>query len=130
MSISRKFAASQVARLAGTEYFGALSDEAVLELQRALSTAPNEAIAVVVINDWLTANTERPTPADLYRLIRHHGPKPEYWSREYPEPEPLSDEEREEIAALQRKIDEMGRRGKPLDFAITEAKKLRQERAG
>jgi hypothetical protein len=34
-----------------------------------------------------------------------------------------------EIAALQRKIDEMGRRGKPLDFAITEAKKLRQERS-
>ena len=107
MSISRKFAVSQVQRLAGTEYFGALSDEAVIELQRALSTSPNEAIAVVVINDWLQGNTERPTPADLYRLIRHHGPKPEYWSREYPEPEPLSDEEREEIAALQRKINAM-----------------------
>jgi len=126
MSISRKFAVSQIARLAGTEYFGALSDEAVMELQRALSTAPNEAIAVVVINDWLQGNTERPTPADLYRLIRHHGPKPEYWSREYPEPEPLSDEEREEIAALQRKIDEMGRRGKPIDLAITEVKSLRR----
>jgi len=75
MSISRKFAVSQIARLAGTEYFGALSDEAVIELQRALSTAPNEAIAVVVINDWLAKQRQRPTPADLHLMIEAHKPK-------------------------------------------------------
>ncbi len=126
MSLGRKFVAKQIGRLAGTEYFGALTEEAVIELQRALSTSPNEIIAAAVINEWLETHSDRPTPADLYRLIRAREPKPQYWEQTYPEPEPLTDEEREEIAALQRRIDAMGRRGKPIDFAITETKALRR----
>jgi hypothetical protein len=75
MSISRKFASDQVKRLAGTEYFAALSDEAIIELKRAMETAPNEVIATVVINDWLATQRQRPTPADLHTMIEAHKPK-------------------------------------------------------
>lgn len=124
MSISRKFVSSQVARMAGTEYFGALSDEAVLELQRALASSPSEPIAVGVINEWLETSASRPTPADLYRLIdKHAHPKTEYFNPEWPEPEPIGPEERAEIDAFAARL-----------AALVESKKLKgraiRERVG
>lgn len=117
MPIDRKFASAQVQRMGGTEYFNALSDDAVRELARALATSPNEAIAVTVVNEWLEKQTERPTPADLYRAIDRLAAPAKYWKPDYPmgPEEPLTDAERAEIAALQQKI-----------TAQVEAKKLKQ----
>lgn len=104
--ISRKIAMLQCNRLAGTEYFGALSDECVDELVAAIRSARDEGVALSVVNEWLATQKQRPTPADLYRMIRDHQEPMQHWSK--PEawgtPDPVTDAERAEWAALNERI--------------------------
>lgn len=66
------FAVEQVRRLRVTNYFAMLDEDSVGELARMLTYAANEIITVAVINQWLEEQTERPTPADLRRLVALH----------------------------------------------------------
>jgi hypothetical protein len=59
----------QVRRLRATNYFSTLDEASIGELAKMLSFAENEIVAVAVINIWLEEQTERPTPADLRRLV-------------------------------------------------------------
>lgn len=67
-----RLALQQVRRLRVTNYFAMLDEEGVGELARMLSFSNSEIIAVAVINQWLEEQTERPTPADLRRLVADH----------------------------------------------------------
>lgn len=69
MSIDPKVLAEQFERLRALNYFP--SDESVQkEIRNAMKSAPNEILLTAVVNEWLKTHTERPTPADIYRLIR------------------------------------------------------------
>ena len=62
----------QVRRFRATNYFAMLDEGSVGELAKMLTYAETEIIAVAVVNQWLEEQTERPTPADLRRLITVH----------------------------------------------------------
>ena len=62
----------QVRRLRVTNYFAMLDEGSIGELAKMLTFAKKETIAVAVINQWLEEQTERPTPADLRRLVAAH----------------------------------------------------------
>jgi len=66
------FAVDQVRRFRVTNYFAMLDEGSVAELARMLTFSENEIIAVAVVNQWLEEQTERPTPADLRRLVALH----------------------------------------------------------
>ncbi len=102
--ISRKIAILQCNRLAGTEFFGALTDDAVDELVAAIRSARDEAIAVDVVNEWLKSKSARPTPADLYRMIQEREDPTKYWDAPWENPDPITDAERAEWNALNEKI--------------------------
>src|SRR5580658_1103410 len=70
--IGRLRAAQEVHRLRVTNYFATLDEDAVGELARMLTFADTETIVVAVVNQWLEEQTERPTPADLRRLVAEH----------------------------------------------------------
>ena len=70
--IGAAFALGQVRRLKVTNFFAMLDENGLGELARMLGYAENEIIAVAVINQWLEEQTERPTPADLRRLVAIH----------------------------------------------------------
>ncbi|MGA3186689.1 MAG: hypothetical protein ABSF22_06220 [Bryobacteraceae bacterium] len=67
--IGKLRAAQEVHRLRGTNYFSMLDEDGVAQLVRMLTYAETESIAVVVVNEWLESQTERPTPADLRALV-------------------------------------------------------------
>lgn len=69
--INRGHAGNEIGRLIGLNYFPT-DRKAVAELVTALSFARNEIIATAVINDWLESSSERPTPADIRRLVANH----------------------------------------------------------
>ena len=66
--IDRRFAAREIQRMSGLDYFGSLKTEAVEELVTALCRADSEIIAMAAINEWLETSATRPTPRDI-RLI-------------------------------------------------------------
>lgn len=74
-------------RLKALNYFP--MDEGVQnELKRALNSAPNEIVMAAAVNEWMETQSERPTPADIYRVIREQIEKADdvrYWK---PEDEP------------------------------------------
>lgn len=123
--ISRKLAEREVNRLAGTNFFGALKDPAIAELVQALRSSRNEIVAVATINEWLAGSSERPTPADLYRIIAAIEHPSKEWQRpkDWGEPEAITDAERAEWAALNERIAEGNRR------RIAEAKARREATA-
>jgi hypothetical protein len=59
----------QVRRFRVTNYFAMLDEDSIGELAKMLSFAANEIVAVAVVNLWLEDQTERPTPADIRRLV-------------------------------------------------------------
>lgn len=67
--IGKMRALQEVHRLRVTNYFAMLDDDGIGELARMLTFSENEIIAVAVINLWLEENSERPTPADIRRLV-------------------------------------------------------------
>lgn len=67
-----KFALEQVRRLKVTNFFATVDKDGLGELAKMLSYAQTEIIAVAVIDHWLEEQTERPTPADLRRLVALH----------------------------------------------------------
>jgi hypothetical protein len=70
--IGKLRALQEVNRLRVTNYFTLLDDEGIGELGRMLSFADTEIIAVAVVNQWIEEQTERPTPADIRRLVAFH----------------------------------------------------------
>lgn len=67
--IDPRILAKQFDRLRALNYFS--QDEVVQqELRDAMQSAPSEIILTAAIGHWLRTQTERPTPADLYRVIR------------------------------------------------------------
>lgn len=70
--IGAAFALGQVRRLKVTNFFAMLDDDGLGELARMLSFSETEIVAYAVINQWLEEQTERPTPADLRRLVALH----------------------------------------------------------
>jgi hypothetical protein len=79
-------AIKEVHRLRVTNYFSMLDDDGIGELARMLCFADSEIIAVAVINQWLEEQTERPTPADLRRLVAVHNEARQSAPKEAPSP--------------------------------------------
>lgn len=75
--LGKRFVAEQIGRLEGTEWFRALTGAGILELQRAIASAPTEIVATAIINEWLETHSERPTPADIHQAIRNHARRAE-----------------------------------------------------
>jgi hypothetical protein len=75
----------QIRRLRVYNYFATLDEGSLAELARMLTWAHDEAVAKAVIDQWLEEQTERPTPADLRRLVALHNEARE----PAPEPEPV-----------------------------------------
>ena len=69
--VDKRFAADQIARLIGLKFFPS-ERSAQVELVSMLTFAKNEVIAVAVINEWLESQSDRPTPADIRRLVADH----------------------------------------------------------
>jgi hypothetical protein len=69
---SGRFALEQVRRFRVTNYFAMLDESGIAELARVLAFAHTDIIAVAVVNEWLEAQTDRPTPADIRRLVTMH----------------------------------------------------------
>ena len=78
MSVSKKFATKQVNRMAGLNYFPS-EDSSVEELVDALVEADSETMAAAVVTEWIRRETDRPSPADLLRLIESHRNANRYW---------------------------------------------------
>jgi len=76
--ITPKFAASQIGRMANLDYFPTEA-KARQELIKALGTADNEAVAIAVVDGWIKSENQRPTPADIFRLIEEHKQAGVYW---------------------------------------------------
>lgn len=68
-----RFCRLQLDRFSGLEYYSTLSDAALRELGNALLSAPAQAVAELAVSTWLMEHKERPTPADIYGLIRTLG---------------------------------------------------------
>ncbi len=66
--IDRKHAANEIGRLIGLNFFPT-DQKALKELVTSLSFAATEIIATAVINEWLESQNQRPTPADLRRMV-------------------------------------------------------------
>lgn len=72
MSIDKKELRIQLGRLRSLNYFPAAGTDQEKELELALKSCRNEFMLAAVVNEWVQSQTERPTPADLYRLIQEH----------------------------------------------------------
>jgi hypothetical protein len=66
--IEKKFAASQIDRLSGLDWFPREKGPALSELIRAMQTAPNEVAAEFIITELVRDARECPKPSDLYRM--------------------------------------------------------------
>ena len=66
--IDKKHAGNEVGRMIGLDYFPT-NGRAIAELVSVLRLSDTEAIATMVVNDWIEASRERPTPADLRRMV-------------------------------------------------------------
>lgn len=69
--IDLRFATDQVARMMGLDYFPS-EPKVQREIIDMLRWSKTEAIAVAVINEWITDNPRRPTPADIRRVVANH----------------------------------------------------------
>lgn len=69
--IDKKHAGNEISRLIGLNYFPT-DARAIRELVTALTFARSEVIATAVINEWLEGASDRPTPADLRRMVAAH----------------------------------------------------------
>jgi hypothetical protein len=69
--IDKKHAGNEIGRLVGLDYFPT-NRAAIEELVTVLSLSETDIIATAVINAWLEESRERPTPADLRRLVASH----------------------------------------------------------
>lgn len=95
--VARNVARAQITRLAGLDCFvpTELRVAALDELARALAAAPDEIIAVGVIEEWLRTETEWPKPAQIYRLIEQHS-EARRLAAPTQRPEPLRGDETDE----------------------------------
>ena len=75
--IDLRFATDQVARMMGLDYFPS-EPKVQKELIEALRWAKTDVIAVATINDWISQESRRPTPADIRRIVAAHN---ERWER-------------------------------------------------
>lgn len=69
--VEKRFASEQISRLIGLKFFPS-ERSAQAELVSMLSFARNTVIAVAVINEWLESQSDRPTPADIRRIVASH----------------------------------------------------------
>jgi hypothetical protein len=72
--ISEKAAYKEIRRFAGTDFFRTIDDDGMKELVAALREADSEALATVVVNEFVRTSKVRPTPADITKLIARHRP--------------------------------------------------------
>jgi hypothetical protein len=72
--IGKQHAGNEIGRMIGLDYFPS-DKKAVNELIGALCFAATEAIATTVVNDWLESQNQRPTPADLRRMVMSENQK-------------------------------------------------------
>jgi hypothetical protein len=80
--IGKQHAGNEIGRLIGLNFFPS-DPKAVKELVAALTFASTEAIATTVINDWLESENQRPTPADIRRMVMSENQKwAEYLERQ------------------------------------------------
>ena len=63
-----KASLAQLTRMMGLNFFPA-DKPAQLELAKALQAANSPEIIKAVVDEWLASNSDRPTPADLRRLV-------------------------------------------------------------
>ena len=86
--IDKKHAGNEIGRLIGQDYFPS-DPAAIRELVTALSFSATEIIATVVINEWLEEKTNRPTPADLRRLVASHNERFREDQKRYQDTRPI-----------------------------------------
>ena len=79
--ISKETSTHLLARLMGLSYYPRDNRAAEDDLVLALKAAHNDAIAMVVVNDWIAEQTECPKPAHLRTMIWNEN------HRQFPEPE-------------------------------------------
>lgn len=69
--IEKGYAVKEIRRMIGLSFFPKEA-EGQAELVKALMTARTEVVATTVINEWLDTQSERPTPADIRRMVGNH----------------------------------------------------------